>query len=188
MPALSHPIRVARITSAWPCDGKRPRTAGWFGRAKFRIANKHSQRPRATRPRTGGGQRPVFTGRDGWFGSSTVNRCSSRNGGSKTRTGLPLWSAIICGARLRRHPAPGAAGCLWQDERMLHLARAIVVSNSGAWITRPVSALPCSPDCSIGAIPWSTCSRQPSSAGTGWAGGSSGAGSAGRVDHRFRQN
>jgi len=35
---------------------------------------------------------------------------------------------------------------------------------------------------------WSTCSREPSSAGTGWAGGSSGAASAGRVDHHFRQN
>ena len=30
--------------------------------------------------------------------------------------------------------------------------------------------------------------RQPSSIGTGWAGGSSGAGSAGRADHRFLLN
>ena len=63
-----------------------------------------------------------------------------------------------------------------------------VVSNPDVWITRLASAAHCSPDSSIGAMRWSSYDRRPSFAGTDWAGGSFGTGSAGRGGHRFRQN
>src|SRR5258708_5297430 len=60
--------------------------------------------------------------------------------------------------------------------------------NPDAWIMRLASASHCSPDSSIGAMRSSSYDRRPSFAGTGWPGGSFGAGRAGRADARFRQN
>src|ERR1700730_9568890 len=73
---------------------------------------------------------------------------------------------------------------------MLQLARAIVGETSGvlsrhqapaAWSARLGLASCCFLDSSIGAMPWSSYNRRPLFAGTDWAGGSAGAGSAGRA-------